>query len=422
MTVDEKSPPPQTPFKVLVLGGSYAGLTAALDMVKLSEGKSPTDYLEHPSTFHVPVDVTIVGERDGFCAPLALIEEDYTARAWTKFSDLKAARHPKLHFLHGSVKAIDCETSTAYIQPHGAVGQEKHSYDYLICATGYRRTWPTVPQALDRESYLAEARGHIDSVKAAEHGIVVIGGGAVGIEMAAEAKMVYPGIKITLVHSRDRLLSAEPLPDEFAEEALRLLCRGGVEVTLGKRVVEVSDDTQPGSANKILRLSDGTSMYASHVISAVSKPTPTSSFLPTATMDAEGLVEVSSSLHFAGVDVPSGTHLAVGDIAAWPPTGTPTIKRCGGAMYMGHVAALNTYQHMLHRLDLAGPPEYTKLPVFPPAIAIALGDTAVGYWEEAGVTKGDELRERMFYDDLGLEICWKGMGLADAPAEEATKA
>ncbi len=51
------------------------------------------------------------------------------------------------------------------------------SYDYLICATGYRRIWPTVPQSLDRKSYLAEAQGHIDHVKAAEHGVIVIGGG-----------------------------------------------------------------------------------------------------------------------------------------------------------------------------------------------------------------------------------------------------
>lgn len=53
----------------------------------------------------------------------------------------------------------------------------EHDYDYLIAATGLRRVWPTVPQAVDRESYLDEAHGHIDLVRCAEHGIVVVGGG-----------------------------------------------------------------------------------------------------------------------------------------------------------------------------------------------------------------------------------------------------
>lgn len=66
---------------------------------------------------------------------------------------------------------------TATISLHANGYERKQSYDYLICATGYRRIWPTVPQSLDRNSYLEEARGHIDHVKFAEHAVVVIGGG-----------------------------------------------------------------------------------------------------------------------------------------------------------------------------------------------------------------------------------------------------
>jgi len=239
----------------------------------------------------------------------------------------------------------------------------------------------------------------------------------VGVEMAAESNMVYPDIGVTLIHSRDHLFSAEPLPTEFADETLKLLSKSGVKVILGKRVMKVTDDDKAGSTSKVLKLSDGTTMHASHVISAISRPTATSTYLPDTALDGEGLVKVNDSLHLTMNSDTSETHFAIGDIAAWPPTGTPTIKRCGGAMYMGHVAALNIYRHMLHRLELAGPPEYTTIPVFPPAIAIALGNTAIGYWEGAGVTEGDELRDRMFGDDLGLDICWQGMGLGSVKAD-----
>ncbi len=67
MTGSDSSPDSQRPFKVLVCGGSYAGLTAGLDIVKLGEGKSPTDYLVQPSKFPVSVEATVVDERDGLC-------------------------------------------------------------------------------------------------------------------------------------------------------------------------------------------------------------------------------------------------------------------------------------------------------------------------------------------------------------------
>ena len=51
--------------------------------------------------------------------------------------------------------------------------------------------------------------------------------------MAAETKLVYPNTKVTLVHSREKLLSAEPLPDDFKDKTLALLRKGGVEAVMG---------------------------------------------------------------------------------------------------------------------------------------------------------------------------------------------
>lgn len=59
------------PFRFLIVGGSYSGLSSALNLVDICNGRSPRmsqdPYPHHPEFKHIPVDITIVDERDGFC-------------------------------------------------------------------------------------------------------------------------------------------------------------------------------------------------------------------------------------------------------------------------------------------------------------------------------------------------------------------
>lgn len=57
------------PFKVLILGGSYGGLSAALNLIDLAEGRAARqgNGVVPGHDGKVPVDITIVDERDGFC-------------------------------------------------------------------------------------------------------------------------------------------------------------------------------------------------------------------------------------------------------------------------------------------------------------------------------------------------------------------
>lgn len=211
-------------------------------------------------------------------SPLALADEEYAAKAWVRFADIPALQLSHFRFLHGSVKSVDLERKTARYTPHGTTVTEALEYDYLVAATGLRRDWPSVPQARTREEYLEEARPHIEKVGRAEHGVAVIGGGAVGIEMAAELKMVHPHVNVTLIHSRDRLLSSEPLPDDFKDQTLDLLREAGVETLMGNRVLDISSG--PADGSKTLHLSDNTTLTAREVLNAVSSPKPTTSYLP----------------------------------------------------------------------------------------------------------------------------------------------
>lgn len=61
----------QAPVKVLILGGSYGGLAAAMNLADLCAGKPSRFGLQNPQPgSKVPLDITIIDERDGYCKAL----------------------------------------------------------------------------------------------------------------------------------------------------------------------------------------------------------------------------------------------------------------------------------------------------------------------------------------------------------------
>lgn len=122
---------------------------------------------------------------------------------------------------------------------------------------------------------------------------MLTGTGAVGIEMAAELKMVQPQLKVTLVHSRDKLLSSEPLPDEVKDRALELLKEAGVEVRMSTRL-EATEEVVDGEGRTCTRVTfvGGETMVADKVVMAVSRAVPTTNYLPGAVLDEEGYVRI----------------------------------------------------------------------------------------------------------------------------------
>lgn len=438
------------PTKVLIVGASYAGLAAATNLLDLGEGRPQRFYpIEEPPTTEFPLEIIIVDERDGYYhvigSPLALASSNFAERSWTRFEDVPGLQHPAIKFVHGSVTTVDTESKIAKTAVYGSDGESvlEQSYDYLLVASGLRRVAPVVPASLTRDDYLAETGEHINRVKQAvdKGGVVVIGGGAVGIEMAAELKLVYPDLKVRLIHSRDRLLSSEPLPDDFKDETLKLLCSVGVEVVIGKRVSHIHE-LQDTNGDIQLTLSDGQQINTSFVINAISHATPTSSYLPSTVLTEEGHVRITPTLHFLPTKPPThashGTsaftstpnhltepnpdtnishdphHLAAGDITHW--TG---IRRCGAAMHMGSYAAHNIHAHIISTFsspsDSSSPLPYKSLSTHPPMIGLALGNTGIAYSPTEGIKFGPEVLKMMFREDLGFSICWNYMKLGEVP-------
>ncbi|KAI0020859.1 FAD/NAD(P)-binding domain-containing protein [Xylariomycetidae sp. FL0641] len=392
------------PYRILIAGGCYSGLSAAINLLE------KCDTIESP----IPVEITIVDERDGFYhvigSPLALATRTYAEKAWVDYKDVKILQRPDVRFVHGTLVSIDPESKTATITERGPDSsqtptQSTVAYDFFIAATGLRRAWPVVPQALSRKAYLAEAGAHIDAVRGSRAPVLVVGGGAVGIEMAAELKDVQPATAVTLAHSRDKLLSAEPLPDMVKDCALELTRQTGVEVLLGHRVVsdEAAVDGDGRPARRV-RFGNGAEMLASVVVMAVSRAEPSTSFLPRAALTADGYARVRPSMQLQEAPglANAADHFAVGDLIHWSG-----IKRCGAAMHEGKYAALNIHQLMLRERggDESREPVFMELQDIPPMIGLAVGKNAVSFGPE-GMNSGKQVMQRFFEDDLGFRIVW----------------
>ncbi|KAI6783662.1 uncharacterized protein J7T54_005691 [Emericellopsis cladophorae] len=403
------------PVRVFIAGGSYAGLSSALNLLDIAEGLTPRvarePHVHHPDLPKFDIEITVVDERDGFYhligTPLALCDAEYSKKAWVKFSDVPSLDHPSIKVLQGSVTHVDCETKKATVVDHASKEAAMYEYDYFIAASGLRRVWPVAPRALTRKQYLIEASELIHTVDNAKDGVVVVGGGAVGIEVAAELKLVKPHVNVTLVHSRDKLLSSEGLSEECKDKALELLLESGVEVLMGHRLKESKPvDNGDGAPRFEILFTNGKTMVASEVIMAISKSVPTTTYLPTSALDEEGLVKIRPNLKLPQETPNSEYHFCAGDAVLWSG-----IKRCGGAMYMGWISANNIHQSILR--DFVGhKPKFFEMQPTPPMIGLAVGKQAVSYGPEVGTAWGEDVMQAYFNNDLGFDICWNYMQLS----------
>ncbi|KAI0816504.1 hypothetical protein GGR55DRAFT_686056 [Xylaria sp. FL0064] len=401
MTVDVFNPAlPATQYRVLIAGGCYGGLSAAVNLLE------KCDAIGSP----ISVDITIVDERDGYYhligSPLAMASRDYAEKAWVEYKHVKVLQRPNVTFVQGTVANVDCESKTATISERKTQKMRIESYDFFIAATGLRRVWPVVPQAFTRETYLMEVGAHCDRVLNSNAPVLVVGGGAVGIEMAAELKYTKPSVQVTLAHSRDKLLSAEPLPDMVKDCALELAEQAGVEVLLNHRLASsVPTKDADGSVLYEVEFTNGHKMTVSEIITAISNSIPSSSYLPQQALDSDGYVNVRPTMHFPEDDVANAdSHFAVGDMIHWSG-----IKRCGGALYQGKIAASNIHQTMLQQLH-GKEPDFLRLGEIPPMIGLAVGKNAVSYGAE-GMNYGPQVMHLFFEEDLGFRIVWDHLQL-----------
>lgn len=250
---------------VVVLGAGFAGLAATNELAK--EGFRVTLLDRHPYNTFQPLlyQVATGGLNAG--------DVTYSLRYFS-------AKRKGVRFRRTQVAGVDHENRQVLCDDGVNLG-----YDYLIVANGiqtnhfgipgaaeYSMSMYTRPEALAVRDTIFGGIETIASTSDPHMGgftIVVVGGGATGVEMAgqlAELKMnaipkIYPELNPALVHivvveMGEHLLA--PFEDSLRKYALKELVKRGVDVRLKTAISEVHPDH--------VDFKDGTSMPVDLVI------------------------------------------------------------------------------------------------------------------------------------------------------------
>ncbi|KAF4949227.1 hypothetical protein FSARC_13533 [Fusarium sarcochroum] len=339
---------------VIVIGGSYVGLAAVKELATLLPVTHRVLLIEPHSHFH-----------HLFAFPRFAIVPEHEHKAFIPytgfFSSLpNAANHSivraRVVFLQKNRVTLD--------RPWN--GSTDIPFDYAVVTTGTRLQSPSNMQHDDKKPSVDYFKTYQQSVKNAKS-IVIVGGGAVGVQMATDLGEVYPDKKVTLVHSRDRLMQLyHPQMDAIIQERFQEL---GIDLITGTRAVIPPEGFPTDGSTFELELKDGRKISTNLVIPATGQ-TPNNQFLkdlePTSghgiLNPANGFIKVAPSLQFA--DPNYSNMYACGDIA---DSGAHKAARPGSGQ------ALVVAQNIAAMIQGRQPEQ--KITVDPPAIHLSLGLT-----------------------------------------------
>jgi apoptosis-inducing factor 2 len=208
--------PVASPKNVVVIGASFAGYHAA----KLLANSLPTGYevvlIEKSSHFHFtwvfPRFSVVGGHEHKAFVPYGPYFEGAPNGSWRMIQDTVLEIGPN----NISLKS-------------GAM----MDYEFLVLATGSHAGPPSRFDAEEKSDGIKALQTLQRDIQNAND-LVVVGGGAAGVELAADAKTHYAQKNVTLVHSRKTLLNKFGV--QLHGAALEALEKTGVRVILGERI------------------------------------------------------------------------------------------------------------------------------------------------------------------------------------------
>lgn len=309
---------PTVDYDLIVIGGGAGGMAAARTAARMHRS------VVLVQDGRVGGDCTFTG-----CVPSKTLIE--SAAAGVGFETAIRRVHDTVERIAATETAdvlrgegIDVLESTASFLDHERVRVEGRviSAPKIVVATG---TAPVVPpiDGLTGGRYLTNET--VWSLTEAPRSLIVLGGGPIGCELAqAFARF---GVTVTVIEAADRLLVKE---EREASDVIReVFTRGGIDVRLGKKAVEVR---HPSAQTVQVVLDDGSEVDAQWLLVAVGRAPVTEAL----DLDAAGVRRDQRG--FIATDEQLSTNVsglyAVGDI-------TGRLQFTHAADEMGRIAAVN---------------------------------------------------------------------------------
>lgn len=264
---------PHVPPHLLLIGGGHASLAVLRHASRWTrEGIRVTLISEHPHLYYSGMVPELLG---GVYTPE---EARIDLVAW--------CRREGVAWHEDRVTAFDAASRTT-TTASGA----SFSADVVAIDVGSRTRGAEAAEHAVHAKPLHRIEALLDFVARGEGRMVIVGGGAAGVEVALNVSARSPGVALTLVEPGDRLLPA--LPRGMGRRAERTLRARGTTVCLGAAAA--------GTTPEGVRLADGALLPADAVLWATGPAAPSflaEGGLPT---DACGFVRVLPTLHVVGV-------------------------------------------------------------------------------------------------------------------------
>jgi pyruvate/2-oxoglutarate dehydrogenase complex dihydrolipoamide dehydrogenase (E3) component len=234
-------------------------------------------------------------------AASALAQRDYMTSGWSdagqaRWLEEAGARLVRGHGRLAGERAVEVETEDGPVRLRAARA--------VVLATGTSAALPPIP---GMDGVGAWDNRDATAVKELPRRLLVLGGGAVGVELA-QAFRRLGSAEVTLVEGSPRLL---PREEPFAGQEVRAALEGeGVTVLVDSRLAAVRRDGSDGPVIGTLR--DGREVVADEILVAVGRRPATGDLgVETVGLEPGRFVEVDRQLRVTGV--PGGWLYAVGD-------------------------------------------------------------------------------------------------------------
>ncbi|GAK67636.1 iron uptake cluster protein [Moesziomyces antarcticus] len=396
MTVDMNFPAPGAKKTVAVLGASYAGHRA----IQVLVASLPEDWR------------VVVLERNThanhlYAFPRMSVVRGHEQKVFIPYTNMfkpALALRDQHQLLHANVLELDQQNRRVSYEliNDKAAGVQWLQWDYLVYALGSHlpdpiNVWSGGSEQGSRQhdgskkmgvQWLRDAQDRIEKADS----IVIIGGGALGVQLATDIAVTYGRSKrVTLTHSRAQLL---PRFDPWMHErAAARLSELGVELVLGSRV----DLGSLSSDRRSFRLLDGRQLEGDLTLFCLGQ-TPNTLLLGESSLSESGMARVEPTLQLSS----NPRVFVIGDAAD-----------AFGAINAGHTAwdqAEMAAKNILALISIKQGQEAVELQEYkptPPAIKVSLGiDRAIRQ------TMGGELIEvDSGVVDLNSTSMWTRRGL-----------
>ncbi|KAI5477378.1 FAD-dependent pyridine nucleotide-disulfide oxidoreductase [Pseudohyphozyma bogoriensis] len=402
--------PPRTVATDKTVGGKedVAGVSSQMSPAELKNvvviglGLGGTNAIEAiEKTLPASHRIVVITENEFAYFPLASIRAA-TVPGWEE----KILGDPKTLFAKSSRHVVLARTKVVELRLRSVIVDTVHSFigfteelcfDYLVYATGSIYNFPFRPceHTKSRDEILKLLRSFQSQLKAA-NSILVVGGGASGVEFAGEIAAEYKGSKkVTLAHTAKLPLITGGWKADVTKKVKKQLLELGVVVEANALVDTKGLHTGPVE-NQRFDLGNGRSAQADFLILAHGLK-PRNELIKafhSEVLDVEGFVNVKPTLQVATKDGSLNHWFAVGDINNADPT-----KQAVWADLHGPVVAANITSLIARRPASKTYTSGTRLGVF------ALGPKGGAAQIYFGVTGGKWLAtmiksKKLFTDEF----------------------